>query len=296
MGGLGNQMFQYAFGLYTAMNNNTVFKIDISSLGIPPKHNPENVYRNFELNIFDIDFIFTTPFENELYCGVYSGNILRRGVFKFIRKAYDAKLYIQNNHIFEISQLQIKDNTCIIGRWQSELYFKPIENEIRKQFKFKKQLSEPYLQFKTEIENTCNATCVHIRRTDYVTHSLYSKILGALPDSYYKKAIKRLNEIISSSPKLFIFSDDIKYAKSMFNAARIDNECIYIQTIISDPHDELQLMTLCRHFIISNSTYSWWGAWLSNHQDKIAIAPQEWSIDPVYSSKYIIPESYYRIS
>jgi hypothetical protein len=277
MGGLGNQMFQYAFGLYTARNNNTTLKID-SSLLSQTTTNPNHVYRNFELDLFDIEFNFASKFEVELFNGNPDKNIIRRGIFKVLRKSIGVKLFIQKNHDFNEKQLKLKNNTCIVGRWQSEYYFKSIENEIRQKFTFRKEISKPYEGYKEKILNTPNATCLHIRRADYVNHPIYSKKIGSLPDSYYIKSIEQLNSMLPVLSSLFIFSDDIKYTKQMLQKTKLKNEQIFIHTNNPNPHDELQLMTKCQHHIISNSTFSWWGAWLSEKQEKsITIAPKTWA-------------------
>ena len=298
MGGLGNQMFQYAFGLYTALNNNTKLKLDVSFLGTNKK---SGSIKNTEIRFFELEEIFninnigfTSKIENEFFQGDPAQNIVRRGIFKILRKIYGVKIYVQDKHTFNDEQLNIKNNTVIVGRWQSEKYFKPIEDIIRRQFIFRNPISKSYIHFINLIMQSPDATCLHIRRTDYVNHPIYSKILGALPDSYYLHSIQMINSL-KSLPSLFIFSDDIEYTKRMLSEYTIRNDVTFIQSEEANPHDELHLMTLCKHFIISNSTYSWWGAWLSINKDKIVIAPEKWSLDPEYSSKYILPNNYIKI-
>lgn len=299
MGGLGNQMFQYAFGLYTANKNKTKLKIDIEFLRTSKKNVPDKTTRHYEFyelsEVFNIPTSFTTSFESELYNGKENSSIVRKAFFKIIRLFFRPRLFIQNGHEFNNAQLNLKNNTCIVGRFQSERYFKPIENEIRKQFTFKNQVSPIYNFYLKNIQKTPDTVSVHIRRTDYTNHPIYSKILGPLPDRYYEKAVKKINELLNNPP-LFIFSDDINTAKSIFKQLDIPNKIEFVSVKEPNPHDELQLISLCQHHIISNSTFSWWGAWLSSNKNKIVIAPAKWSKDPKASSKYIIPENYIKIS
>lgn len=294
MGGLGNQMFQYAFGLFTAQNNNTYLKIDTTLLQKPKSHNSLNIYRDYELEkVFDIHCKHATPFEVELYNGDSSKSLLRRAVFKLLRKLYGAKTYVQTNHNYNNEQLTIHNNTCLVGRWQSEKYFTTIEKEVRKHFTFKNPISNEYQHYLRAIENSSNATCLHIRRTDYINHPVYSKKIGALTDEYYSNAIQALNNLIDK-PQVFIFSDEIDNSKEMLKNLRITNELTFIDVALPNPHDELQLMTLCKHHIISNSTYSWWGAWLST-KDGFTLAPKKWSLDPDFSSEFILPDTFIKI-
>lgn len=295
MGGLGNQMFQYAFGLFTALNNNTILKIDTTLLEKPKSPNPLNIYRDYELEmVFDIHCNHATPFEVELYNGDNSKSLLRRGIFKILRKFYNAKTYVQTGHNYNDEQLTIQNNTCLVGRWQSEKYFIAIENEVRKHFTFKNPVTNAYQYYLKAIESSENATCLHIRRTDYIHHPIYSKKIGALADEYYLKAIQTLNNLIGL-PTLFVFSDEINNSKEMLSQFNIENKLIFIDVVPSNPHDELQLMTLCKHHIMSNSTYSWWGAWLSMKKG-VTLAPEKWSLDPDFSSEHILPNNFIKIS
>lgn len=288
MGGLGNQMFQYAFGLSTSKRNNTKLKIDTTLLKPANNQGSNQVIRNFELDAFKIDLQFATNFEIELYNGSAKNRfVLRRLFFLVLRKVLKKKLYIQPNHDFDPNQLKIRNNTCIVGRWQSEIYFRDVESDIREHFKFKKDLSESYEEYLTKILQSENSTSVHIRRTDYVNHPEYSQKIGALTESYYLNAISLLNKQVDY-PTLFIFSDDIEYTKTIFANMKISNECIFIDPKVPNPHDELRLMTNCKHHIISNSTFAWWGAWLANKQEGAkTIAPKSWARSSKYKPPYI---------
>ena len=224
MGGLGNQMFQYAFGLSTSKRNNTKLKIDTTLLKPANNQGSNQVSRNFELDAFKIDLQFATNFEIELYNGSAKNRFVLRSLFFLVlRKVLKKKLYIQPNHDFDPNQLKIRNNTCIVGRWQSEIYFRDVESDIREHFKFKKDLSESYEEYLTKILQSENSTSVHIRRTDYVNHPEYSQKIGALTESYYLNAISLLNKQVDY-PTLFIFSDDIEYTKTIFANMKISNE------------------------------------------------------------------------
>ena len=154
------------------------------------------------------------------------------------------------------------------GHWQSEKYFKSIEETIRKQFQFKQSsLNKETLQLSEEIKNT-NSVSIHIRRGDYLNFPQ----CAVCDIEYYRKAIDYIKGKIIE-PTFFIFSDDIDWCKQNL---QIKNSFFVNFNQGNDSWQDMYLMSQCKHNIIANSTFSWWGAWLNDNPDKIVISPHQW--------------------
>lgn len=248
-GGLGNQMFQYAIGKAISLQHNEILKLDITSYD---KFKPHNGYR---LNALNINENIANPSEIKKfrllsYFSTLSG---KQRLKEQERTIYDPEVFKYNN-------------VYLNGYWHNENYFKNIKNILEKEFTPKESLSidaKNYLQ--TVIGS--NSISVHIRRGDYLKHPN----LGVLDLNYYKRAIKFFLEN-QQNPIFYFFSDDLNWCKENFSFVE---RKIFIENTLSEVED-LHLMTNCRHNIIANSTFSWWGAWLNNNVNKMVIAPQKW--------------------
>ncbi len=290
MGGLGNQMFQYAFGRYLAFRNNTYLKIDSTLL---ESNGGAVTKRDFELQIFNIGFVYATPSEIKKFNGVPNASFVDKISYRMRRMLGIHKLVVQQGNSFKPEYLNLKANTCIVGRWQSYKYFEEVEHLIRNDFEFKCSLPtdlEPLI----EAIRTTNSISIHIRRTDYVSNSLYASRLGSLPIEYYIKAVKVINSLVNDIA-YFIFSDDIEWCET--NLKFISGPTTYVDTTNYPNSNEidLHLMSLCKHHIISNSTFAWWGAWLGKFDAGVTVAPNKWAISPEYDAIDIIPPNWMRI-
>ncbi|HTA28022.1 MAG TPA: alpha-1,2-fucosyltransferase, partial [Bacteroidia bacterium] len=255
MGGLGNQMFQFALGYNLARKNNTELKIDTSLLADKSQPHEVVTHRDLEIDIFDIPLSFATQKEVEYFNGKsYSsipGKIGNKVAWQFRKK----NLIIENGRNFHPEILTLPDNKCLVGSWQSEKYFKDIENEIRKLYSFTKPLTGKPLAISSEIKNS-ESVCIHVRRGDYVTSPIYSKSLGTTEPGYYMQAL----ELLKSKRKvnnLFVFSDDIEWCKANLIFS-IPTQYMDYEATGKKYAIDMQLMSLCKHFIIPNSTFGWW--------------------------------------
>ena len=128
-----------------------------------------------------------------------------------------------------------------------------------------------YREYQNQIENS-NAVSIHVRRGDYLyNQDMYVDLCST---EYYERAIRYICERVDM-PSFFVFSDDINWCKQRFD--EIDRRILYIDNGNYSPYDDLQLMSLCQHNIIANSSFSWWGAWLNENKDKIVVAPNQWT-------------------
>ena len=252
-GGLGNQMFQYAFGRAVAKKHNTNLKLHFTNALF-------NIQRSYELDIFNISATITTKEDLQKF-GITQNRVLNRLFYLF-----DERYGIQFNkhivtqkypYIFNSSYLTIKDNSYIQGYWADERYFKSIENIIRKEFTLKKKLDEKNQKILKLINNSMSVS-IHVRRGDYITNKTnIPKFIGL---DYYVNSIKKIKKQISN-PVFFVFSDDIPWCKT--NLASLANNIHYIDhNKGKNSYKDLVLMSNCKHNIIANSTFSWWGGWL----------------------------------
>lgn len=234
-GGLGNQLFQYAFGRSLSVKENKILKLDISNYDSDP-------LRSYKLRHFNIKERIAFPLE------IFWSKMIKR--------------------------LGFGQSSYLEGYWQSEKYFSDIEDTIRREFKLKDPLKNEAQKFSDEIKNT-NSVSLHIRRGDYVTNDKLKGFLQPLPLAYYNEAIEIVEKKIDK-PHFFVFSDDIAWVKDNL---KINHQVSYVSGSGIEDHEELALMSQCKHNIIANSSFSWWGAWLNDNPGKIVIAPKNWFSD-----------------
>lgn len=285
IGGLGNQMFQYAAGRRLAALHNTALKIDLSQL----EANPNGAYtkRHFELGIFNFHPEFAvegdlTPFKR------FSGSRVRRVLFRELPFLFKTAYIAESGKDYNPSFEKYPTNTYLDGFWQNEKYFLSIEAIIRSEFSFKSPLDGTNLAIEQKIKNA-NAVSLHVRRGDYVTNKNANSFHGICSKEYYEKAVALLNKK-EGGLELFVFSDDSAWCKENL---RFDHATTYIDhNTGSNSYIDMQLMSLCRHNVIANSSFSWWGAWLNNHSNKTIIAPKNWFVGQPDS---ICPANWIRI-
>lgn len=284
-GGLSNQMFQYAAGRRLSHVHNTELKIDIDWY---KNIQEDTTPRNFELNNFRITASIAS--KNDLI----GTNGIRNTSLKDLpiaiyRKVKPKVKYIEEKHFhFDEDILHLPDNICLYGYWVSEKYFKDIEDIIRKEFILRNEHGS--VNNKTiDIINSTNSVALHIRRGDYVNNPNINNIHGTCSMDYYIRCIKFLYEK-NSSLHFFIFSDDMKWVKENF---KLPYDHIYIENNCGDKsYQDLHLMSLCKHQIIANSGFSWWGAWLNTNKKKIVCAPEKWFNINDHDTKDVIPANW----
>lgn len=294
MGGLGNQMFQYAFGKRMALVNKTELVLDQSLLLDKSKPHELVTHRNFDLNILNLsEYRWATAEEIFAYNGNPSQHSSKRILRKIKNIFYPKKLIVQFRNDFQKEHLLIKDDVCYVGRWQNELYFKDVSEQIKKEFIITAPLNEEILFFENKIKN-CNSVCLHIRRSDLITSPIYSLSIGALTLDYFIQAINHLRNKVEK-PTFFIFSDDKEWCKQNII---LPEQVFYMDETTSGKKAEghLYLMQQCTHFIISNSTFAWWAAWLGEKENSVIIAPKQWTRDDVLMTNEIVPLRWTKIT
>jgi hypothetical protein len=248
VGGLGNQMFQYAYAKSLQQKGYQV-EIDIS------KFKKYKLHGGYHLDEYNIDLETSSSFSNF---------ITRLG---FRRSAKEKSL------LFDEKFLNLPKNEYVKGYFQTEKYFKEIRKILLEQFQIKNALSNSTITYKKEIEKHKNSCSIHIRRGDFISDKKANKVHGTCSLDYYQKGIDFLNSQFKEV-HFFVFSDDILWAKKNL---KIENVTFINHKTI--PHEDLLLMSLCRFNITANSSFSWWGAWLNQHKSKVVIAPKQWFVN-----------------
>ena len=258
-GGLGNQLFQYAYGRNMELSGKKV--VFDTSFFYANKARIDTA-RDFKLNNFNIQTKTDFLQKNQSISDFFAKILIRLG---------------------------LKEN----GFWQSEKYFKNIENDIRKEFTLKNPLSGASAVWKEKMSKTENSVSVHIRRGDYVQNTKTNAYHGTCDIGYYENAIEKIIGITDDKNiEVFVFSDDINWAKE--NIKFLYPTSFVSSSEIAD-YEELYLLSICKYNIISNSSFSWWSAWLNQNGDKIVIAPKQWTTSKTSNQLDILPKTWIQI-
>ncbi len=289
-GGLGNQMFQYALGRKLSLKRQTVFKLDI--LWFHPDLDG-TAFRNYELRHFTIPIASATALEIEKVKEPFSNFAFKHIFSRFnARLPYYKRRLVEEKHFhFDPNMLNASGNAYLRGYWQSEKYFADIRETLLKDFTFKNGLKEKNLEM-SQLINQSESVSLHIRRADYVRDKEVNRILGICPPEYYERAIQHIAGN-TKNPVFFVFSDDIEWCRKNL---KLQQETHFVDYNTGDAsYRDMQLMSLCRHNIIANSSFSWWGAWLNNNPEKIVIAPARWFNDSTKNDTDLSPEKWLRM-
>ena len=249
-GGLGNQMFQYAF--YLSLRERGVnVTLDASGFSEVKMHNGMELEKVFGIQGIKLKYSAIHHLFNRVLLH-YKPNVLmfRENIYQYTPEVYTAK------------QLFLK------GNWLNEKYLEPIAEKVKKTFRFR-GISEQNSQLAGQMQNE-NSVSIHIRRGDYLNLPDYN----VCDEHYYDEAINHiLNNV--ESPVFYVFSNDPEWCREYFKKYDVDFHIIDWNQG-EDSFQDMYLMTRCHHNIIANSTFSWWGAWLNVNEDKIVVSPKRW--------------------
>jgi len=255
-GGLGNQMFQYAYGRGRMLDGHAVV-FDISAYHmLDSKDTPRHfMLQDFTLSS-DVQFILSTHKVHTLF-----RKIAR--LVGFRKEEY----------------------------FQSEDYFKRHADTLRQEFVLRTPLSKNANNMYTYITSSGLTASIHVRRGDYVTNEKTHAYHGVCDMAYYWRAMAYIEEKAAIDTYM-VFSDDVEWAKQHF----VGDQFVVVSDVGVSDVEEMYLMSQCHHNIIANSTFSWWGAWLNTHSDKIVIAPQTWFNNTILNKKQrIVPDTWIRL-
>lgn len=265
-GGLGNQMFMYAAGRRLAHVLGVELKMDISEFANYP-------LRTYGLRAFNIHENIATPQEIAALTGKKQW-IVKRAFRRLLHRLQELlPTHIKEKHFhFNPEILGLPDNVYLDGYWQSQKYFIDIENIIRREFTVKTPQTGQNERL-AEMISSRESVSIHIRRGDFILNPEVNKVHGICDLGYYSRSVKQLTKKIKN-PHFFIFSDDFGCVN---NKLKLSFPTIFVDHNGQDKdYEDMRLMSQCKYHIIANSSFSWWGAWLSQSVDKVVFAPKHW--------------------
>ena len=268
IGGLGNQMFQFAAARAVSIKYKTSLKLDISSFA------NYDLHQGFELKrIFNCTTGIASKADLRGVLGWQSSTLAHRILLRPSMAAFRSKKFVVEPHIdYWCGINELIDDCYIYGYWQSEKYFIDIATQIREDFTFKQPMANHNAKLAEQI-NQVNSVSLHVRRGDYANNPKTTAIHGLISLEYYQAAVKHVVEQVQQ-PHFFIFSVDIAWVRENL---KIDFPHQYIDhNTGAESYNDMRLMSLCKHHIIANSSFSWWGAWLNRNPEKLVIAPKNW--------------------
>ena len=264
-------MFQYAAGRALSLRLNCPLRLDISGFS------SYRLHQGFELSrIFQCPCDITSEKEIQTLLGWRASWIARKILMRpSLAMLHGDRLVVEPHFRYWPDISRVLSNTYLTGYWQSEKYFSEVAETIRADFTFRHPLSSQNTELAKKIGQTMSIS-LHVRRGDYASNPKTKAAHGLCSLDYYRAAIRRMTESIER-PEFFIFSDDIAWARA--NLAS-DFPCWYVDhNRGAESYNDMHLMSLCRHHIIANSSFSWWGAWLNPKSDKTVLAPKKWFAD-----------------
>ena len=279
-GGLGNQLFQYTAGRSLSNHLNVPLKLDV-------RYYENYGHRRYLLDKFKISAEIATLKEIHLL----KSESLFGAILSKVLGVKNEHVFKQPNYNFYPHFLNLSDNTYLDGdgSWQNEKYFKNIEYIIRSELILKEPITKSADLLMEDIKNT-NSVGIHIRRSDYFAIK-NQKIFSICDKEYYQNAISIIKER-TSNPKLFVFSDDIKFAHTL----PFPEDTVYVEKGFGlEDYEELIIMSKCKNNITANSTFSWWSAWLNTNPNKLIITPKKWFIDETRYNDDLIPKDWIQL-
>ena len=268
IGGLGNQMFQYAAGRALSVELGQPLRLDIANFA------EYGLHHGFELKrVFHCKVDTATKADVQKILGWQSLPGIRRVLSRPSMALFRHDAFVVEPHFPYWPDInKVPRNCYLVGYWQSEKYFAKQMSNIRSDFIFKPPLSNKNMDLAGQIAQV-NAVSLHVRRGDYFSNPKTNIAHGVCNLDYYKAAVQHIAAKVEH-PSFFIFSDDIEWAKKNLKMNFHHHFIDHNQGLES--YNDMHLMSLCRHHIVANSSFSWWGAWLNSHTDKIVVAPKQW--------------------
>lgn len=286
IGGLGNQMYQYALAKkLSVLNNNAPILLDTTLFN--------DYFRPFELSRLNIKASIA---DEDIILKLNTG-ILPLGLGKMIdlipwirvkdtiRNSFN-DVYTEKGLNFHSEVLKAKTSVYIKGYWASYKYFSDIREQLLEDFTFTEPMNDENKRIAERIVNAGNSVSLHVRRGDYLESYNQTLYYSPFKDGFYERAV---SEIEKKCEKLefFLFSDEPDWVRENL---KFKHKFTVVDINKGDNNYwDMKLMSLCKYNIIANSTFSWWGAWLNTNQSKIVFAPKAWMSDPTFKLEDTIP-------
>lgn len=284
VGGLGNQLFQYALGRALSVKRGLQLKLDLSSFRNYP-------LRDYRLGNFRIQAEIASD-EDTLQCAYGRGLIgTAQKIWDKMNPWYARRIVREKSFPFCEDIFKVRDNTLIKGYWQSEKYFIDIASELRDEIVPRSEMSEESMASLAEIRSG-ESVSLHVRRGDYVENPVTNAYHGVCPQDYYRRAVDVVRQKSKGTGSFFVFSDDPDWVEGNLDIG------VPFKTVRHNgpekDYEDLILMSACSNHVIANSSFSWWGAWLCTNPGKIVVAPSRWFNGARSDTRDLIPENWMR--
>jgi len=287
IGGLGNQMFQYAAGRAVSLRKGVPFFLDLSELDHYKRHNGFELSEAFELKVS----IAEQSCLHDIL-GVRSSLPARKLLIRDrFRRLRGTRFVVEPHFHFWSGIYDIQNLSYLVGYWQSEHYFLDVESVIRSDLEFRSYMSVANMGAARNI-SAVNSVSLHVRRGDYASNPKALAEHGLCGLDYYHAAVRYVAEH-TNEPVFFVFSDDPHWVKNNLSFNHPLHFVDHNQG--EDSYNDMRLMSLCKHHIIANSSFSWWGAWLNRSNEKIVVAPKHWFATEGRDTKDLIPAGWIQI-
>lgn len=279
-------MFQYAASRALSLERGVPLYLDVQDFKGYALHN------GYELNrVFNIDTQLAGNAELKEVLGWRAYSPVRKRLYRPQLSKFRGKRMFVDTQFSSWRQINDVPNDCyLMGNWQTEHYFQSFQETIRADFTFRLPATGLNAAVAEQISSVV-AVSLHVRRGDYVANPSSLAFHGLCSLDYYRRAINYISNRVAN-PVFYIFSDDIAWVRENLI---IDYPCHYVDHNKGDEsYNDMRLMSLCKHHIIANSSFSWWGAWLNPQADKIVVAPQRWVLSD-FDTSDIVPSSWIKI-
>lgn len=277
-GGLGNQMFQYACARALALRTGSDVVLDTRDFVAGPGQRPGLHHLNIaDAKVPERDLPPTK--KQHLRYLLWRGLRLPPRIVRQHGSAFDPKI------------IGLPSNVWLHGYWQSERFFADFKEDIRRELSVKTPPDEANARVFDEIMITPSAS-LHIRRGDYVSDPKAHAVHGTCSLDYYEKAAGLIARKMGQEPVFYVFSDEPDWAAANL---RLPYKMRIVSQNGSRNYEDLRLMSACRHHIVANSSFSWWGAWLNPSPEKLVIAPARWFADPAAIDADVVPDDWVRL-
>lgn len=288
MGGLGNQLFQYAIGKQLAHHQKTDLKLDLSFFSNLKNATP----RTYKLGYFNISAEFATNNDITHVLGEPLFRPIKRRLWKMGLDLFHWNYVTENGNKFQSEIPAINYPVFLHGYWQNENYFSSIRPILLKELQLKNEFLTTKLRSQCiDVENV-ESVAIHVRRGDYLSHTESSEMFHTCSVNYYVEAIKLIKSKLKS-PQFFIFSDDLDWCKNNLSLGLVGNSVRYITG--NTDYEDLKIMSSCKHQIIANSSFSWWSAWLNVNENKTVIAPEKWYKNEEQNQLHTLPNDWIKL-
>lgn len=284
-GGLGNQIFQYAAARRLALAAGAKLELDGAWFA-------GRTDRTFDLGWFSVAYERADERDIRRLRGWKLGladRIVRRVVAQGLPSP--RTFFGESGYGFDARLLGVRGDVYLDGYFQSFKYFEDVAGTIRRDLRPRSGISPDAEALAHLIEADASAVSVHLRRGDYVNNAAAARTHGTCPMEYYRRAMEYIEHRVRG-PRYFVFSDDPSWAREHLQLG----DAVHVsESGTLNSREELVLMSKCRHHIIANSTFSWWGAWLDERPGSVVVAPRRWFVSSRRDTSDLLPENWVQL-